>query len=46
MSGFNIGLGVGLRYSTPIGKTMKGFPPAPVKYFTLNVSKLGIGKLK
>lgn len=46
MSGLKIGIGVGLSYSTPIGKIKGGFPPAPIKYFTLGVSKIGIDKLK
>ena len=46
MNGFNIGVGVGLKYSAPIGKFKGSFPPAPIKYFTLGVSRLDIDKLK
>lgn len=46
MMGFKIGIGVGLKYSAPVGKVKGGFPPAPISYFTLGVSKLGIDKLK
>lgn len=45
MNGFNIGIGVGLRYSTPNGKFKGGFPPAPIKYFTLDNSLLDYDKL-
>lgn len=46
MGGFRIGIGVGLKYSTLTGKFRGGFPSAPISYFTLDVSKLDIRKLK